>query len=99
MNIICPYCKKELKVNGRFDISIQYKCTNHKSAVFLYTKDHLSINLISLYTEYSIYNIVIDYVNNNMVFNYKHHNIKLPIDNSLTPENLEQKARTYLIFQ
>lgn len=97
MKIICPYCKKyTLECNGVYNAFLsynQYKCINHKLPVLLYSIDNFSIVLIRMG------NIIINYVGNVMFFYLNSSNIKLPIDNNLTPENIEQKIKTYLTFQ
>lgn len=92
----CPYCGFKLKLDND-----QAYCYNHNIFVmfdnkreiitFCIFKNHIGYlfnifeNKIELTSLYDIFTTL--------------HPIILPIDNSLTPENSEEKIKTYLSFQ
>jgi hypothetical protein len=111
---ICKYCKKELTYKYMdnypiflfgFFIKLCYACDNHNHLVLFLFNDFNKIAYIRFLVENSMY-IDIDYISNLMSINTHYNNgfddeicCKLSIDNSLTPENIENKIKTYLTFQ
>ena len=103
----CPFCKNNNFVQFIYsDIRIneyQYFCKNHKYPVYFFMSDFLEeVNYILIYGKPPI----------RFVKLYKHcmfislfetnkYNtvLELPIDHSLTPENLDKKIKLYLTFQ
>ena len=97
----CPYCKKLANFYSfiNYNQSVKVKCKNHQltSVYILYNNANIqSIELISYE-----YTINISYLDNIMTLR-KNMDYKplceLLIDNSLTPENFEEKLNFYLMF-
>ena len=96
--MICKYCNNVMEQDP-----YNYFCKNHGS-VFLKNND----SRMALYN--SKYYISIFYDSNRMflckvrsIMGYHvytdAYSFNIPLDKSLTPENFEQKVRTYLVFQ
>lgn len=104
--IVCPYCNNSINISSIFSLARNYifddnyifNCDNHPNIVELYYNElRKEIYSRKLYgKDYHIF------INNNMhiIYNYNVSNeFVVPLDNSLTPENIEQKIKTYLTFQ
>ena len=99
MNIFCPYCKEKLfpSKSGKE----YFFCDKHVKSVMI-KADLKEIFYISIFSK-SIDSYIIDIYKDKMKiyeFNLiKQNIILLPFDKSLTPENFEQKLKTYFTFQ
>ena len=95
----CPYCDNEnlIEVQGTIYASPVYRCNNHICETFLFFKDLAHIDYIVICKH--IFYIYI--FKNKMDLYTKDYSVTmhLPCDSNLTPENFEQKLKTYLTFQ
>ena len=93
---VCPFCNKEIKY--RENSYLRY-CFNHLNinVSFSYkSRNQTKIDWVILQKGYLSIIIFHNYVTNIM----KDGSIfYVPIDNNLTPENFEDKIKTYLVFQ
>jgi hypothetical protein len=108
MNPTCKYCKKDLSFSSNYGEKEKvYYCNDHKCTVKIWISNYdYNITYIYLYSYSKSLHIDIDYVNHHMLISNNYlflsNNIiccKLPIDNSLTPENIDKKIQTYLTFK
>jgi hypothetical protein len=100
--IICPYCKRIIKCNGECG---NYCALHYPIDVSFYIIDN-QINTIELRqnacaiipNDYFRYSIIIFLNNNYMILKDYSSRWNIPYDKNLTPENFEQKIKTYLSF-
>ena len=103
MNKLCPYCNKEIfSVAGS---EIVYKCNAHKYAMYIYflSKDSNSIRRIDFDINYKMILTLFptDYYTNckNCMILIINDNFNiLPYDQTVTPDNIDKKIKTYLTF-
>jgi hypothetical protein len=103
----CPYCEKPIDHFPGWDMfgGINFICRNHGIVIvrFKYSISDNSLLQIDIYFQSHLIKykeISIYPVENKMKLIINYDNIiELPIDKNLTPENFEQKIKTYLIFQ
>ena len=105
INSICSYCNKEMRLiqNNEGNITV-YLCENHPDvrAEFVYEYDNIiSSDIYSIWLHTGKYTIIINYTEKYM----KIYNLpallfitRLPIDKTLSPENIKSKLKTYLLF-
>jgi len=94
--INCPFCGSKSPKAGPQDYL--FGCSNHKYGVYFYG-DYSTIRLCTAKYRIDVYKrkelncmVLIEFILDGI-------RIKLPIDQTLTPENIEQKIKIYLIFQ
>ena len=98
--ISCPYCKTE--INKIYENI--FTCTNHNGIVVEIYSPNENINYIRLYDIDFRNQIFIDkdsmslFCSKKPVGDYATRKAVLPIDSNLTPENFENKVKTYLTF-
>jgi len=84
------FCKKEI-----FSAYDYFHCYNHNLIKVAFYSNKQTIYMFNEEYFVGLYN------NNRMILTIRDpdRDINLPLDKSLTPENFEQKIKTYLIFQ
>ena len=100
-NVICPFCNKEIEnFSDQFFQYLMFQCNNHKNDVYIvYSDEKLDYYVIS-YKDYRIFIYKDDEREGDMNIEHKLNKIiSLPVDNTLTPENIDTKLKTYLTFQ
>ena len=103
--IPCIYCNNILTSNnfGKAAYIESFSCKNHENIIvnFVYNRR------LSMIDYHSIYNSTDSVISKYQIFIMKdnmniYHNFflltEIPIDSSLTPENYNQKLKTYLTF-
>ena len=101
-DFICPYCKKELIKD------IDFICQNHKYNVRIsYRTDNYSNYIVGIGIEGINNSDLVIYPSNyytgfencmSLYIYNKHYWQKLPLDPTITPENVDKKIKTYLTF-
>ena len=98
--LTCPYCEQKIKVIHNLDDYIE--CKNHGDIVVLIWE---TLNIEISNSNYMIYlyqqeRMELFKINKAGLGRYYDDISRdLPFDYSLTPENFEEKVKTYLIFQ
>jgi hypothetical protein len=91
---ICKYCGSSLELFQIFHYEYIFHCNFHKYKVIFWVSA-VSNNLVHVRFIAKENLVDIDYYSNKIVLNCK----LFPMDTNLTPENIENKIKTYLTFQ
>lgn len=95
MRLVCPYCKRNI---------IYYRCDSHYPVIIHFWTSLFEITDIRLEKDNYEYSINIDFSKNTMLLRKRGFTgipreiAIIPYDKNLTPENFEQKIKTYLSF-
>jgi len=91
----CPYCNNITDPFEEMWINSPFLCKNHGDINVVFYKDNSRICMYNRILP-SWYLYIID---NFMTLNKEQKTITILFDKNLTPENFEQKLKTYLTFQ
>jgi len=102
--IKCPFCNQQCFYDPSEVLIKRTRCKNHKYPVEILTAPDGKIYVITLFSssKYVIdiyYDCSIVKKHINLVDTSNYFAIKFKFDKNITPENIDEKIKTYLIFQ